>query len=55
LAARDEKPKPPACRTDRADRLSAALRDNLKRRREQTRARGSADKNAPIKPPLEKD
>ena len=49
-------PKPPAPAEDRAARLAAALRENLKRRKAQARARDAAEapadpaKVAPPKP-----
>jgi len=55
LATRDEKPKPPSRRTGQAERLGAALRDNLKRRKAQARARACTGKNTPAKPACEKD
>ena len=40
-------PKPPASATEREARLAAALRENLRKRKAQARARG----DAPAKPP----
>jgi hypothetical protein len=46
----EEKPAPardPGAASRRDERLAAALRENLKKRKEQARGRAGADKNEP--------
>jgi len=49
MADRPPKPPAPAMKPDRAARLAAALRDNLRKRKAQARAREDAAK--PAEPP----
>jgi hypothetical protein len=50
--AMTDRPKPPA--TDRKAKLTAALRDNLRKRKDQARARAEPAPSAPAAPATKK-